>query len=194
MSWGELNRRQAGSRSTQRRHRLDNSRFAPETAASMADLGIQPHIIETVLNHVSGHKQGGRSLQSSTAMTSRRTSFAVAMRSCRCIAPKRYGRGLAEAMALGKPVIGTGWSRNLDFMNAETACLVDFRLITVKKDEYMGRFGRNRTWSSLLIGGPDDSVPPRWAAELGRKASRHFSYRARGMAMPPRSCRVARPR
>ena len=55
---------------------------------------------------------------------------------------------------LGNPVIGTGWSGNLDFMNAETACLVDFRLITVKKDEYTGRFGRNRTWSRLLIGGP----------------------------------------
>jgi len=124
---------------------------------------------------------------------SRRTPFAVAMRSCRCIAPKRYGRCVAEAMALGKPVIGTGWSGNLDFMNAETACLVDFRLITVKKDEYTGRFGRNRTWSRLLIGGPMIQSP-RWAAELGQKASRHCSYRARGMAMPPRSCRVARPR
>ena len=65
--------------------------------------------------------------------------------------------------------------------------LVDFRLITVKKDEYTGRFGRN------LIGGPMIQSP-RWAAELGQKASRHCSYRARGMAMPPRSCRVARPR
>jgi len=90
-------------------------------------------------------------------------------------------------MVLGNPVIGTGWSGNLDFMNAETACLVDFRLITVKKDEYTGRFGRNRTWSRLLIGGPMIRSP-RWAAELGQKASRHFSYRARGMAMPPRSC------
>jgi integrase len=28
------------------------------TATGMADLGIQPHIIEAVLNHVSGHKAG----------------------------------------------------------------------------------------------------------------------------------------
>jgi hypothetical protein len=27
-------------------------------ATGMADLGIQPHIIEAVLNHVSGHKAG----------------------------------------------------------------------------------------------------------------------------------------
>jgi integrase len=27
-------------------------------ATGMADLGIQPHVIEAVLNHVSGHKQG----------------------------------------------------------------------------------------------------------------------------------------
>ena len=27
-------------------------------ATRMADLGVQPHIIEAVLNHVSGHKAG----------------------------------------------------------------------------------------------------------------------------------------
>jgi integrase len=28
------------------------------TATGMADLGVQPHVIEAVLNHVSGHKRG----------------------------------------------------------------------------------------------------------------------------------------
>jgi hypothetical protein len=27
-------------------------------ATRMADLGVQPHVIETLLNHVSGHKAG----------------------------------------------------------------------------------------------------------------------------------------
>jgi glycosyltransferase involved in cell wall biosynthesis len=61
-----------------------------------------------------------------------------------------FGRGLAEAMALAKPVIGTGWSGNLDFMNAKTACLVNFRLIPVEKGEYPAADGRvsRRKWGA----------------------------------------------
>ncbi|KAB7767999.1 MULTISPECIES: glycosyltransferase [unclassified Xanthomonas] len=46
------------------------------------------------------------------------------------------GLGLAETMALGKPVIGTGWSGNLDFMDDENSCLVPFRLIPVEQGQY----------------------------------------------------------
>lgn len=48
-----------------------------------------------------------------------------------------FGLGLAESMALGKPVIGTGWSGNLDFMTAENSCLVDYRLVPVGEGEYL---------------------------------------------------------
>ncbi len=41
------------------------------------------------------------------------------------------GMTIAEAMYLGKPVIATGYSGNLDFMNAENSCLVDYKLIPV---------------------------------------------------------------
>jgi glycosyltransferase involved in cell wall biosynthesis len=37
-----------------------------------------------------------------------------------------FGLTLAEAMAIGKPVIGTAYSGNLDFMNAENSYLVDY--------------------------------------------------------------------
>ncbi len=47
-----------------------------------------------------------------------------------------FGRGLAEAMYLGKPVIATGYSGNLDFTNDHNSCLVDYRLIPVREDEY----------------------------------------------------------
>ncbi len=46
------------------------------------------------------------------------------------------GLGLAESMALGKPVIATGYSGNLEFMNPENSCLVDHSLIPVKPGEY----------------------------------------------------------
>jgi glycosyltransferase involved in cell wall biosynthesis len=39
-----------------------------------------------------------------------------------------FGLTMAEAMALGKPVIGTGYSGNVDFMNGENSYLVDFTI------------------------------------------------------------------
>jgi glycosyltransferase involved in cell wall biosynthesis len=47
-----------------------------------------------------------------------------------------FGLGLAESMILGKPVIGTGYSGNTDFMNAENSLLVDYRLVDVPDGAY----------------------------------------------------------
>jgi glycosyltransferase involved in cell wall biosynthesis len=41
-----------------------------------------------------------------------------------------FGLVLAESMLLGKPVIATGWSGNLDFMDADNSALVGCRLIS----------------------------------------------------------------
>ncbi len=46
------------------------------------------------------------------------------------------GLGMAESMLLGKPVIGTGYSGNMDFMNAENSLLVDYRLVNVPEGAY----------------------------------------------------------
>ncbi len=40
-----------------------------------------------------------------------------------------FGLVLAEAMLLGRPVIATGWSGNMAFMDAASAALVDYRLV-----------------------------------------------------------------
>jgi hypothetical protein len=42
-----------------------------------------------------------------------------------------FGLTLAEAMSLGKPVIATGYSGNLDFMNAENSFLVEHSICRV---------------------------------------------------------------
>jgi glycosyltransferase involved in cell wall biosynthesis len=47
-----------------------------------------------------------------------------------------FGRGLAEAMCLGKPVIATGYSGNMDFTGPENALLVDYRLVPVRPGSY----------------------------------------------------------
>ena len=56
-----------------------------------------------------------------------------------------FGRGLAEAMYLGKPVIATGYSGNLDFTNEHNSCLVDYRLIPVRDHEYP--FAKGQKWA-----------------------------------------------
>lgn len=45
-----------------------------------------------------------------------------------------FGLGFAEAMHLGKPVIGTNWSSNTDFMNEKNSCLVDYKLTQLGND------------------------------------------------------------
>ncbi len=47
------------------------------------------------------------------------------------------GLGLAEAMALGKPAIATGYSGNLEFMDEGNSLLVAHRLVAVRQGEYM---------------------------------------------------------
>jgi len=42
-----------------------------------------------------------------------------------------FGLTMAEAMYLGKPVIATGYSGNLDFMTAENSFLVDHRMVPI---------------------------------------------------------------
>ena len=43
-----------------------------------------------------------------------------------------FGLPLLEAMSLGKPVIATGWSGNMEFMTAENSVLVGYKLVPVQ--------------------------------------------------------------
>ncbi len=47
------------------------------------------------------------------------------------------GLGLAEAMALGKPAIATGYSGNLEFMHEGNSFLVDYKIVPVAPGEYL---------------------------------------------------------
>jgi glycosyltransferase involved in cell wall biosynthesis len=42
-----------------------------------------------------------------------------------------FGIGMYEAMQLGKPVVATGWSGNMAFMDHSSACLTGYRLVPV---------------------------------------------------------------
>ena len=93
-----------------------------------------------------------------------------------------FGLGLAESMALGKPVIATAYSGNLAFMNEENSLLVSYRLVDVAPGQYM--HGAGQQWAEPDI--QDAAAKMRClvedralAADIGRRAreymKNHFS-------------------
>ncbi len=56
-----------------------------------------------------------------------------------------YGLPLVEAMALGKPVIGTGYSGNVDFMNERNSFPVRYQLVAIEQDH--GPYRRGAEWA-----------------------------------------------
>lgn len=60
-----------------------------------------------------------------------------------------FGRGPAEAMYLGKPVIATNYSGNTDFTLPGNSCLVDFTLIPVGEGQYP--FHHNQEWADADV-------------------------------------------
>lgn len=99
-----------------------------------------------------------------------------------------YGFGIAEAMVLGKPVICTGYSGNMDFMDAVVSYAVDYKLINVKEGEYPHY--ENQVWADpnveqatqYMVNLLDNANVGR---ALGTTAKKHmqnkFSYRNIGL-------------
>ena len=56
-----------------------------------------------------------------------------------------FGLTMAEAMLLGKPVITTGYSGNMDFTTTATALLVDYKLVPVQPGDYP--FSHGEMWA-----------------------------------------------
>lgn len=91
-----------------------------------------------------------------------------------------FGLGLAESMALGKPVIATGYSGNLAFMNAENSLLVSYHLVDVEPGQYM--HGAGQQWAEPDI--QDAAIKMRglvedrvFASKLGRRAREYMKER-----------------
>ena len=60
-----------------------------------------------------------------------------------------FGRGPAEAMFLGKPVIVTNYSGNTDFTLPGNSCLVDYRLVPVESGQYP--FYQGQVWADADV-------------------------------------------
>ncbi len=72
---------------------------------------------------------------------------------CNCfVSPHRsegFGRGPAEAMLLGVPVIATNYSGNIDFTTPETSIVVDYDLVPLAAGEYPG--GEGQVWADIRL-------------------------------------------
>jgi hypothetical protein len=69
-----------------------------------------------------------------------------------------FGRGLGEAMALGRLALGTGWSGNLDFMDADHGLLAPFRRVPVPAGAYP--HARGQRWAEPDIAAAADMLLP----------------------------------
>ncbi len=83
------------------------------------------------------------------------------------------GMGMAESMAIGKPVIATAWSGNLDFMDDQNSCLVPCRLVPVLDGEYP--HAQHAQWADASIEVAADwmrrlATSPALAEERGGRA------------------------
>jgi glycosyltransferase involved in cell wall biosynthesis len=56
-----------------------------------------------------------------------------------------FGLGMSECMYLGKPVIATGYSGNLDFMDRDNSLLVDYRMVPLHEGDYP--FWQGQQWA-----------------------------------------------
>ena len=142
------------------------------------------------LRERNGHLGLGRLMTIEHGLTESETKNLV--RCCDCFVSlhrsEGFGRFLAEAMFLGKPVIATAYSGNMDFMSAEVACLVGYRLVPVAEGEYP--YGTGQVWADPDV---DEAVAwmtrlvddPALGRRIGERASTHirshFSYRAVGV-------------
>ena len=61
-----------------------------------------------------------------------------------------FGLPLAEAMYLGTAVIATNWSSTTEFMDEDSACLVDYELVSLTKD--IGPYQKENRWADADVG------------------------------------------
>ena len=99
-----------------------------------------------------------------------------------------FGRGLGEAMALGRLALGTAWSGNMDFMTPDNALLVDYSSVALRPGEYP--HGDGQSWAepdvahaaALLAPVLDDPARGRTLARRGQiEVLRGFGNRAVGL-------------
>lgn len=86
-----------------------------------------------------------------------------------------FGLGIAEFMALGKPVVVTGWSGNVDFTDEACAAIVGYDLVPVRPGDYP--YADGAQWAEPRVA---DAV--RHLRELALSPERRAALGRRGQA------------
>ena len=103
-----------------------------------------------------------------------------------------FGLVLAEAMLAGVPVVATGWSGNLDFMDGESGVLLPFRMIPAA--DRRGTYGEGEFWAdpdveaaaaALRLLAADPAERRRLGEAARSAAARKLGVRAFGDAVRP---------
>lgn len=84
-----------------------------------------------------------------------------------------FGLILAEAMDLGKPVVATGWSGNMDFMTPSNSCPVGFELVPLERS--YGSYEAGQLWAEPDLDHAAQQMrrlveEPRWREDVGQRA------------------------
>ena len=88
-----------------------------------------------------------------------------------------FGLVPAEAMLLGRPVVATAWSGNMDFMDEDSAALVNFRLIPAVDPRGVFQ-APGAVWAD-----PDIAHAAHWLARLADDPDGRAALGRRGQAM-----------
>ena len=82
-----------------------------------------------------------------------RDEFMTLMNACDCYVSlhrsEGLGMGMLEAMYLGKPVIGTAFGGNMDFMTEENSFLVEYTTVPLKED--FGPYRKGWLWAEANV-------------------------------------------
>ncbi len=112
-----------------------------------------------------------------------------------------YGLTMLEAMLLGKPVIATGYSGNLDFMTPETGLLVDYDLVTLERA--VGPYEIGTQWAEPSIRHAAECMQKvradlDWSRAMGQRAKvdleTRLSYKLAGQRMAARLAEINKAR
>lgn len=97
-----------------------------------------------------------------------------------------FGLAMAECMAIGKAVIATAWSGNMEYMTNECACLVTYQLVDVPPDAYpLAQKGAQ--WAM-----PDIKAAAAWMSrlaerpQLAREIGEHAAAQVKRVLAPER--------
>jgi glycosyltransferase involved in cell wall biosynthesis len=85
-----------------------------------------------------------------------------------------FGFSIAESMFMGKPVIATGWSGNMDFMNTGNSLPVQYKLTVLNRG--VGPYRKGAAWAEPDLDHASELMrmvvrDPEYAALIGARAS-----------------------